>query len=253
MEIVCLNCGKKFAGRKESKYCCKQCANAGKLGVSHALRVVKRCEWCGAEFMISANNKRGKRFCSPRCSAFWRNATYGPNLISEETKRKNAERLKAMWASPEFRESNFIRMTTNNPSFTAESVEKCKLTKLQRGYVPKNNFKYGNGKISYHEQLVYDLLLKNGYYYNYPIDTKLARDAFPEQRYANRYKPDFVNLREKICIEIDGANHTKKSQRILDKKKEACLQFLGFTTIRFTHTQVENHAVEDFINGKINS
>ena len=101
--------------------------------------------------------------------------------------------------------------------------------------------------MSPHEQLVYDFLTERGFYYNYAINTKLARDAFPEEHFSKNYKPDFVNVKEKICIEIDGDNHKKKEQRELDYKKDKCLKFLGFSVYRFTHEEVENGKVERFI------
>ena len=210
----------------------------------------KQCEWCGQEFEVADNvHGRKRRFCNTKCSAFWRNANYGPNLISEETKRKNAERLRAKWNEPEFRHAQIERMYNDNPVHKEGVAQRIREKRLQNGTY-SNNFRYGNGKISYHEQLVYDLLINNDYYYNYAINTKLARDAFPDKHYSKNYKPDFVNIQKKICIEIDGNSHTKKAQKELDEKKEECLRFLGFTVIRFTHEQVENKEVEDFINGK---
>lgn len=211
----------------------------------------KQCEWCGAEFEVADNvHGRKKRFCNTSCAAFWRNSHYGPNLISEETKIKNAERMRMMWKDATFRHTAIERMYNNNPVHKEGVAQRIREKRLQNGTYT-NNFKYGNGKISLHEQLVYDLLIENGYYYNYAINTKLARDAFPEKHYSKNYKPDFVNVQKKICIEIDGNNHKKPYQIKLDKKKDECLQFLGFTVLRFTHEQVENKKVEDFINGKI--
>lgn len=208
----------------------------------------KICEWCGNTFETTDTaHGRRKRFCNRTCSAKWRNKTFGPNLISEETKRKNAERMSNMWKDDAFRHNSIERMYTNNPTFNPDTVAKIKRTKLQRGYIGKNNFKYGNGKISHHEQLVYDFLLSHGFYYNYAISTKLARDAFPNVNFPSNYKPDFVNLQTKLCIEIDGNNHKEKHQRELDVKKDKCLNFLGFTVVRFSHQQVEEKSVEKFI------
>ena len=68
------------------------------------VKMIKICEFCGKEFEVP-NSKHGqrKRFCNTSCSAKWRNKTYGPNLISEETKRKNAKILSDRWKDTEFR------------------------------------------------------------------------------------------------------------------------------------------------------
>lgn len=197
----------------------------------------KICEFCHREFI--PKDKR-QRFCSNSCSAKWRIQTYGPTYgkISDEQRRKNSEILKQRWKDPEFREKKVRYMKEHNPVHIPGVIEKANKTRLSHGKLP-NNYKYGNGKISKYEQSVYNDLIKLGFYYNYCINTKLARDAFPERHYAKGYKPDFVNIKDHLCIEIDGNNHQKESARIKDRKKEECLQFLGFNTIRFTHKQIE--------------
>ena len=202
--------------------------------------MLRRCEFCGNPFEVKEKGWTSrKRFCNNSCSAKWRNATYGPNTPSAEQRQQSSALLKSWWQDDEFRKSVVKRMTTNNPSFNPEVIEKAKRTKLQHGYIPNNNFKYGNGKVSEYEQKVYDKLIDAGFYYNYAIPTKLARDAFPDRKYPNSYKPDFVNLKTKLCIEIDGNNHRLSDIKVKDKKKEECLQFLGFTTVRFTHADID--------------
>jgi very-short-patch-repair endonuclease len=193
---------------------------------------MKKCEWCGKEII------ENKRFCNTSCSAYWRNATLGPNRISESTKRANAERLKNCWKSKKFRENNHKRMTQNNPVHRAGVIEKAHKTRLQNGPLP-NNFKYGNGCISLYEEKVFTFLRGHGFYYNYAINTKIARDTFLEKKFAYSYKPDFVNLKKKVIIEIDGPNHKMAKIKEIDKKKDECLEFLGFSIFRFTHAQID--------------
>lgn len=212
--------------------------------------MIKICEFCGKEFEVP-DNKHGqrKRFCNTSCSAKWRNKTFGPNLISEETKRKNAKILSDRWKDPEFRKKKTDYMKEHNPVYISGVVEKAQKSRLQHGYLP-NNYKYGNGKLSEYESLVYDDLIAAGFYYNYAINTKLARDAFPEKRYSHCYKPDFTNVIDRLCIEIDGSNHIHTKE--LDEKKEECLRFLGFTTIRFTHEQIDKGEFEEWLNSYLN-
>lgn len=214
--------------------------------------MIKHCEFCGKEFFVP-DTKHGqqKRFCNTSCSAKWRNQTYGPNLISDETKRKNAEILRNRWKDPEFRKKKTEYMRTDNPVYKDGVIEKANKSRLQHGKL-HNNFRYGNGKISEYEKLVFDVLIANGFYYNYAINTKLARDAFPEKHYAKSYKPDFTNIEKHICIEIDGNNHALTKNKKLDEKKEECLQFLGFTTIRFTHEQIDKGEFKEWLNSFLN-
>lgn len=212
--------------------------------------MIKICEFCGKEFEVP-NNKHGqqKRFCNTSCSAKWRNKTFGPNLISEETKRKNAKILSDRWKNPEFRKKKTDYMKEHNPVYIPGVVDRANKTKLQRGKLP-NNYKYGNGKLSEYESFVYEDLIEAGFYYNYAINTKLARDAFPENRYPHCYKPDFTNIIDRLCIEIDGPNHVHTKE--LDMKKEECLQFLGFTVIRFTHEQIDKGEFRKWLNSYLN-
>ena len=214
--------------------------------------MIKICEFCGKSFEVS-DDKHGqrKRFCNTSCSAKWRNKTFGPNLISEETKRKNAQILRDRWKDVEFRKKKIEYMKNYNPTYIPGVIEKSNKTKLQRGHLP-NNFKYGNGKISEYEMLVYNDLIQAGFYYNYAINTKLARDTFPDRHYAKSYKPDFTNTLKKLCIEIDGRNHTLPEQIKLDKKKEECLEFLGFKTVRFTHEQIKKGEFKKWLNSFLN-
>lgn len=248
---TCLNCGKEFNGRKEKKFCCKNCADLFKKGKPLAPRITKKCEWCGTEFTILqsyANNpKKCKRFCSPRCSAFWRNATYGANVPKEEARQKGREILKNKWNDEEFRKKKTEYMREHNPAKNPEVVKKIVQSMRERGHYV-NRFKYGNGKISEYEQKVYSDLINIGFIYNFAIPTGYARNAFPSRNYAKNYKPDFVNLQKKICIEIDGKSHETPSVKLLDQKKEECLTFLGFKTIRFTHEQIDKGEFKKWLN-----
>lgn len=210
--------------------------------------MIKYCEFCGKSFEIpnTVHGKR-KRFCNTSCSAKWRIKTYGVNSPSEEGRKQLSDKLKKKWDDPSFRENNYKRMTTNNPVYQDGVIDKIRQTRLINGSYT-NNFKYGNGKISPSEQLAYNLLIPLGYYYNYAIPTKIFRDAYPTISVPNSYKPDFVHLIKKVCIEIDGKNHNKNTQQILDNKKEECLQYLGFTVIRFTNDEVEKGELKKWLN-----
>lgn len=208
--------------------------------------MIKHCEFCGKEFEVPDNvHGRKKRFCNTSCSAKWRIKTYGKAQISEAGRQKQSDSLKRLWRTKKFRDNNHKRMITNNPVYMPGVVEKANKTRLQRGKLP-NNFKYGNGRISEYEAIVYDDLINAGFYYNYAIPAKLARDAFPDKKYPSNYKPDFTNVFKHICIEIDGPNHKRAKE--LDTKKDECLKFLGFTIIRFTHEQIDKGEFKEWLN-----
>lgn len=208
----------------------------------------KICEYCGNYFETSdsVHGKR-KRFCNTSCSAKWRVSKIGMPEITEEMKKNAADTLRNRWKDPEFRRKKTQWMKDHNPVYIDGVVEKAHQTRLKNGSYT-NNFKYGNGKVSEYELKVMQMLKDCGFYYNYAISTKLARDAFPQEHFAVNYKPDFVNLVDRLCIEIDGNNHENSKQQDTDKKKERCLKFLGFTTIRFTHEQVDNGDFEKWLN-----
>lgn len=212
----------------------------------------KICEYCGKTFDVS-NTKHGrsKRFCGASCSAKWRVGKYGIPQKSEEAKAKASKRLHDRWQDLDFRAKKIQAMKDHNPVYMDGVIEKAHRTRLKNGSYT-NNFKYGNGKLSEHEEKVKALVEHHGFYYNYAIPTKIARDAFPQDNFSVNYKPDFVNLATKLCIEVDGNNHTKKEQIELDKKKEKCLSYLGFTIVRFTHEQIDNGDFEKWLNSYLN-
>lgn len=208
----------------------------------------KTCEYCGKSFEVpNTKHGRSKRFCGTSCSAKWRVSKYGIPEKSEQAKIKASKRLHDMWQDPNFRAKKTQAMINHNPVYMNGVVEKAHQTRLKNGsYI--NNFKCGNGKISEHEAKVKTLVEQHGFYYNYAIPTKIARDAFPQDHFSVNYKPDFVNLTTKLCIEVDGTNHKKKEQIEVDKKKEKCLSYLGFTIVRFTHEQIDNGDFEKWLN-----
>lgn len=211
---------------------------------------LKCCYYCGKEIHVSNDRaKNGVMFCSRQCSAFWRNKHYGANLIKEEVRIENAKRLREMWKDDSFRKSVSKRMRENNPSKNPE-VKKKIVNSIRNGVGYKNQFKYGNGKISLYESKAMDILSPFGFVYNFAINTERARKAFPDKRYAYSYKPDFLNMDLKLCIEIDGNNHKNDSIKLLDRKKEECLNYLGYKVIRYTHEDVDNgKLLEDVHNG----
>ena len=202
---------------------------------------MKTCEWCGKELAEGKN-----RFCNTSCSAKWRMKTYGKVKVSEEGKKHQSESMKTLWNRPEFRENNRKRMTENNPVYQPGVVEKATNTRFKNGSYT-NQFKYGNGKISVYEQIAWETLSELGFEYNQAISTYKLREQYPEKHIGFNYKPDFLHREKKICIEIDGPNHLAMNIQEIDKKKDWCLSQLGYKVIRFTHEDIDNGKLGEYL------
>ena len=242
-KIICPTCGKEALVRYSHTFCSRQCADTARRGVRRSTEIIKVCPVCNKSFVAQ---RQCSKFCSRECAniGMYRPSTH---VLSATGRKKQIERTKRMWEQPGFKEAVIDRMKQNNPMYMPGVVEKAKETRLKNGSYP-NNFKYGNGKISKYEQIVYDRLLSCGFYYNYPIITKIARDAFPQEHYAYCYKADFVNLKDKLCVEIDGYGHSSTKDKEIDAKKERCLQYLGFKIIRFTHKEIDEGKFDVWLN-----
>jgi very-short-patch-repair endonuclease len=60
-------------------------------------------------------------------------------------------------------------------------------------------------------------------------------ERFRRQCPIDRYVVDFVCLRRKLIVEIDGGQHAGSSQ---DRVRDACLERLGFRVLRFWNNEV---------------
>ena len=202
---------------------------------------MKTCEWCGKELAEGKN-----RFCNTSCSAKWRMKTYGKVKVSEEGKKRQSEHMKNLWTRPGFREDNYKRMTENNPVYMPGVVEKTKQSILKNGGY-KNYFKYGNGKMSVYEQIAWETLKELGFEYNQAISTYKLRKQYPDEHLGFNYKPDFLHRDKMICIEIDGNNHKYNNQKVLDEKKDWCLEQMGYKVIRFTHEDIDSGKLGEYL------
>ena len=242
-EKTCPHCGKLFVARPSRKFCSRECVNDSRRGIRRTPPIIKVCLNCGKSFEAP---RAIYKFCSRRCADVGKPHPTSFDLSDAERARRS-QRSKLMWQDADYRNRMVRRMIEDNPVYKPGVVEKAHKTRLARGSYT-NNFKYGNGKISEYEQIVADKLIPLGFYYNYAINTRLARDAFPEANYSHCYKPDFVNLANKLCVEVDGHGHRSTSDTLRDKKKEDCLTYLGFTTIRFTHADIDTGKFDIWLN-----
>ena len=69
---------------------------------------------------------------------------------------------------------------------------------------------------------------------------------FRRQHIVGEYITDFINLKHKLIIEIDGKYHQEVEQVKKDAQRTQYLKQKGYTVIRFTNEEVFNH-IEDVI------
>ena len=69
---------------------------------------------------------------------------------------------------------------------------------------------------------------------------------FRRQHIVGEYITDFINLKHKLIIEVDGKYHQEAEQVIKDAQRTQYLEQKGYTVIRFTNEEIFNH-MEDVI------
>lgn len=76
---------------------------------------------------------------------------------------------------------------------------------------------------------------------------KMGGYKFRRQHIINNYIADFVSLREKLIIEVDGLYHQLPENKKSDEERTADLRKLGFEVIRYTNEQIL-HDTDNVIN-----
>ena len=73
---------------------------------------------------------------------------------------------------------------------------------------------------------------------------KLNGVSFRRQHAIGNYIPDFVSIKKKLIIKLDGSQHLEQSE--YDAERSRYFKSLGYRVVRFWNNQVENE-----INGVI--
>ncbi|WP_455062007.1 DUF559 domain-containing protein [Prevotella fusca] len=73
---------------------------------------------------------------------------------------------------------------------------------------------------------------------------KQSGHKFRRQHIIGQYIADFINLKYKLIVEIDGKYHLKDGQIVKDEERTHDLKQWGYTVIRFTNEEVFNHREE---------
>jgi very-short-patch-repair endonuclease len=67
---------------------------------------------------------------------------------------------------------------------------------------------------------------------------KLNRVSFRRQHAIGNFIPDFVSIKKKLIIELDGSQHLEQAEYDVERSKY--FESLGYKVIRFWNSQVEN-------------
>ena len=62
--------------------------------------------------------------------------------------------------------------------------------------------------------------------------------VFKRQHIIDYYIADFISLRQKLIIEVDGGYHSLPDQLISDEERTEILNYWGYRLIRFTNDEV---------------
>ena len=62
--------------------------------------------------------------------------------------------------------------------------------------------------------------------------------VFKRQHIIDNYIADFISLRQKLIIEVDGGYHSLPDQLISDEERTEILNYWGYHLIRFTNEEV---------------
>ena len=70
-------------------------------------------------------------------------------------------------------------------------------------------------------------------------DTKYINSKFRRQHIVDNFIVDFIELKHKLIIEVDGEIHSNQKER--DYERDDILRSLGFNILRFTNKQINNN------------
>lgn len=111
-----------------------------------------------------------------------------------------------------------------------------------RGRIPV--YRQGNGHLTLPQQTLLEAL-GSPWLPEYPIKTGI--------RSWRSVRPDIANPKLKIAIEVDGASHRTRKQKVIDQKKAEILSNIGWRLLRFTNEEVMSsletvlHKINSFI------
>jgi len=131
----------------------------------------------------------------------------------------------------------------NNPeSYKLSDKTKEKIRQKQIAFLKLNTAtsfqRRQNGQMSYGEQRLHDLFVKNDIYKKYDVVNEYCE--YP-------YFLDFAFVNEKVDVEIDGSYHFTERRKIHDKKRDEYLRQKGWRVFRIAYYQFNDFDINTLI------
>lgn len=214
----CVVCGISFTAWRQvpSPICsqaCKEMRRAAKRKT-----VTMPCTACGLVVMLSGRRgleqARNRVFCSDSCR-------------TETLSRENSERM----ASTNRRHAS-KRMTEHNPMRSEVTRGKVSASLRAMNHQPRVRGGNGTGPSPMEARLMD--ALPNGWTLSLAVPTRQP----PGAGYPSHYKIDIASPDLMIAAEVDGQSHCALSRQGQDAKKQALLESLGWTVLRFTNEEI---------------
>lgn len=122
------------------------------------------------------------------------------------------------------------RMRDSNPMNNPVTRAKMAASLMGRAFLERG----GNGKLTRQQQALHDA---TGYPMEHVIVTAPVKGKFPSL--PNCYKADLADPARMLLIEVDGKMHRLRKWKILDARRTAVLNALGWSVLRFWNQEVD--------------
>lgn len=215
---ACAVCGTVYQPRSWNSKMTPLCSEACKQARRDERRkkVVLPCAECGKPVECVGRKaleqaRTGRAYCSEECKGVF-------------LRRLNSERMA---------ETNRLhaseRMKQKNPMHDPTAKAKMRTTLRAMGWQPP--VRGGNGTRSATQMLLASAL---GWEMEVVVPTNTTRGT----GLPTHYKLDIANETLKVGIEVDGRSHSSPAKQAEDRRKEAFLNSIGWTVLRFSNRQV---------------
>lgn len=205
------------------------CINCREKGRAARRRVVNGlCAWCNIPMQAAGQaalanfRNSGRMYCCKEHISAWK--AQASSVAMAKTNRRDAS----------------ARMIKNNPMQNPETRATVSASLRRIGHRPPVASKGGNGTgLTVPQTLLASRL-------GWPTEVSIKTGMKRGLGYPNCYKVDIGNPELKIAIEVDGGSHGTIINRARDVKRDALLNGLGWTVLRFKN-RVVMESIEDVL------
>lgn len=134
------------------------------------------------------------------------------------------------------------RVSPNGKMILSGIMNKKNNSKEFRDLIPKRKglggiCQGGNGRINDIQMFLHSKLNSND---SWVLEGIIVPGETLSKKYSapNHYKVDILSEKLKVAIELDGGSHLSKKRKEQDKRKELCLEELGYKVIRIKNRQL---------------